>query len=323
MDYILYNQDGSIKLTNFTEFINKGSNKVNKIFIGLSIDENFNLSNYDSYAVFKLPNDELAGPLIGESANLQVDGVTWHGFKIELTQDVTAFAGLVKCSIKVAKNNENLYTYPVVLTINDTSISPEDLTQANLSQYENLKNYLDGKLDEKIPWINNDESFTIEQAYNMFGNRIFGAIGHIGERVLCVISWSGGNNYNVSLCTISGSFHRGTHTGDTLLTRIYAKKYSKIYQHKITITGVSVAEPILFSSNNSEPIEKLSDLFGDNNYDYKDRIGNISYIYGYKEEGTYPNLTHYFVVTSATKTKQYEITGDPSSVDVVDTVTEL
>ena len=322
MDYILYNQDGSIKLTNFTEFINKGSNKVNKIFIGLSIDENFDLSNYNSYAVFKLPNDEIAGPLIGESANLQVDGVTWYGFKIELTQDVTAFAGLVKCSIKVAKNDEILYTYPVVLTVNDTSISPKDLTQANLSQYENLKNYLDGKLDEKIPWINNDESFTIEQAYNMFGNRIFGARGHTYERVLCVISSAGGNHYNVSLCTIRGSFHRGTHTGDKRLTSINLIEYSKIYKHKITITGVSIAEPIIFFSDSSDPIEKLSDLFG--NYPIeKYKIGNAVYIYGHKEEGTNPNMTYYFVVTSATKTKQYEITGDPSSVDVVDTVTEL
>lgn len=323
MDYILYNQDGSIRLTNFTEFINKGSNKVNKIFIGLSIDENFNLSNYNSYAVFKLPNDELAGPLIGESANLEVDGVTWHGFKIELTQDVTAFAGLVKCSIKVAKNDKVLYTYPVVLTINDTSVSPEDLTQANLSQYNNLKYYLDGKLDEKIPWINNDETFTIKQAYNMFGNRIFGARGQFYDRVLCTISYSGENNYYVSLCTTRGSFHGGTHTGETHLTSIGLIKYSKIYKHKITITGVSVAEPIIFFFNSSEPIEKLSDLFGNYSSKKEYKIGNAMYIYGHKEEGTYPKLTYYFVVTSATKTKQYKITGDPSSVDVVDTVTEL
>jgi hypothetical protein len=159
--YIIYNQDGSVRETNFTEFINKGNNNVNKIYVevlGRSYD------SYGALAMFKLPNGEIAGPIEGELVEDYEDVIYYDnnnepvtkvfegfGYLISLSQDVTAFAGIVKATIKVynEEDDEILFTYPVNLTINDSAISPEDLTQANLSQYNNLKAYLDGQLAAK------------------------------------------------------------------------------------------------------------------------------------------------------------------------------
>lgn len=159
--YIIYNQDGSVRETNFTEFINKGNNNVNKIYVevlGRSYD------TYGALAIFKLPNGEIAGPIVGELVEDYEDVIYYNnnnepvtktfegfGYLISLSQDVTAFAGIVKATIKVynEEDDEILFTYPVNLTINDSAISPEDLTQANLSQYNNLKAYLDGQLAAK------------------------------------------------------------------------------------------------------------------------------------------------------------------------------
>ncbi len=169
MDYILYNNDGSIKLTNFTEFINKGSNNVNKIFVGLTKDSTVDLSTYDVYAVFKLPNGQaepVIGTLVSGGKEIEEINETWYGYEILLGQDVTCFAGLVKCTIRVEKNDEILYTYPVVLTVNDTAISPADLTLANLQQYENLKTYVYGLINS-LPYVttNTDQYITAPKTF--------------------------------------------------------------------------------------------------------------------------------------------------------------
>lgn len=158
-DYILYNADGSVFATNFTQIINKGSNNVNKIFVGLTENSSIDLSTYNIFAIFKLPNGT-SQPVTGTSGSESIDNMgLWYGFTISIPQQVTAFAGLVKCSIYVEKNDEVLYTYPVTLTINDTSIAPDDLTFINLTQYKNMKEYI----DEQIELTNDLFTETIEE----------------------------------------------------------------------------------------------------------------------------------------------------------------
>lgn len=200
--FIIYNQDGSVKETNFTDFIQKGNNraKPNNIYVRVN---GWNAADYGAYAVFKLPNDQatvIIGELVenyeetiytDENGNPVERAFLGYGYLITLTQDVTCFAGIVKCTIKVTdgeeENPEILYTYPVDLTVNDTHIAPEDLTLANLSQYNNLKRYLDGQISLLAPVkIDYEEVLTNEKIEEIIKVKVV----DISDGYYYVIGWS-------------------------------------------------------------------------------------------------------------------------------------
>lgn len=138
--YIIYNNDGSVKTTNFAEFIQRGNNEVNHIFVGNVAN---NIRNYNVYALFKLPNGDIGGPVNGVEAEEEIYGETYQGLSIPITEEATLYPGIVKMTLHIAnQNNEVLYTYPVILTINDTSVVPPDLVRINLEQYQDLLNLI-------------------------------------------------------------------------------------------------------------------------------------------------------------------------------------
>ena len=134
--YILYNRDGSISRTNFAEFVQKNNDEVNHIFVAI---KDFPITEYNVYASFMLPNGQLGGPLIGEVGTQVIDQVTYAGYKIPITNEVTAYEGIVKMSIKVYNDNETLYTYLAKITVNDAASAPDE-TKINITQYEQLLN---------------------------------------------------------------------------------------------------------------------------------------------------------------------------------------
>lgn len=138
--YIIYNNDGSVKRTNFAEFIQKGNDNVNSIFVGNVSND---IQDYNVYATFVLPNGELGGPVLGVESSKEINGVVYNGYSIPITAEMTQYAGVIKVSLYVADENSILYTYPVNLTINDATSSP-DLTRINITQYQQLLNALNG-----------------------------------------------------------------------------------------------------------------------------------------------------------------------------------
>ena len=140
--YIIYNKDGSIKKTNFAEFIQKGNNNANFIFVGI---DGLNITDYSCYASFELPNGDLGGPVAGVPIVQLSDELPYSGYNIPVTAEMTQYEGQLKLSIYVANTQGAiLYTYPVTLVINDAANAPDE-TKISLSQYQALLNLINSK----------------------------------------------------------------------------------------------------------------------------------------------------------------------------------
>ena len=139
MNYILFNSDGSIKKTNFTEFIQQNSNEVNEIFVSV---DGLNTSAHELEGVFVLPDGSFsieAGEAQSDVEYEREDGPTADGYVLPLTQSETRLKGIVYLTLKVKRTSDQkvLYTYRVALTINE-SADLASVTLVNLAQYQAL-----------------------------------------------------------------------------------------------------------------------------------------------------------------------------------------
>ncbi len=132
--YIIYNNDGSINKFDLSDFIQKGNNGVNSIFLAI---KGRDYHEWSAGVLFTLPNDdiEVVTPL---SASQEIDGVLYSGWLVSITSGVTAYAGNVTFSVQIINlQNQVLFTYEGKLVINPSSIVPDDL-RITLSQYNAL-----------------------------------------------------------------------------------------------------------------------------------------------------------------------------------------
>ena len=148
MNYIIFNLDGSIKITNFTEIIVQGDNLTDKIFAGFEKPEGVSGT---AEANFTLPNGDLTS-LVGVASSLKVDQSMFQGFLFTLTSNETALAGQVYMSLRITNANATKFTYETTLTINKSGYVPTETT-ITMSQYENLLSAI-SSLQEKYV-INN------------------------------------------------------------------------------------------------------------------------------------------------------------------------
>lgn len=132
--YIIYNEDGSIRKVNLTDYIQKGNNNVNSVFIGIKGKNN------DSWAcsvLFTLPSGDLtsATPTV---ATKKVEGVTYSGWNISIPANATVYEGNVDVSITVVNlQNQTLFTYKGQLVINPSVAVPNE-TAITYAQYQSL-----------------------------------------------------------------------------------------------------------------------------------------------------------------------------------------
>ena len=147
--YIIYNQDGSVRYKNLADYIQKGNNDVNSIFIAIK-----DLPNYQWTAtvVFTLPTEETVA-IAPTSSNKNIDGITYNGWNISLSSAVTLYEGLVYFSIQALNlSNQILFTYRDKLVINPSIIVP-DTTTITYAQYLAILQYIESQfsfLDNKI-----------------------------------------------------------------------------------------------------------------------------------------------------------------------------
>lgn len=138
MMYILYNNDGSIKGTNLTDFIQKGNDGVNSIFLAIEGRSN---SDWTATCVFVLPNGE-SEILAAQQSTQTIAGVEYSGWLLTITASVTVYEGIVKFSVDALDlYNRQLFTYQGKLVINPSSIIPNE-TKITYAQYQNLLNYI-------------------------------------------------------------------------------------------------------------------------------------------------------------------------------------
>lgn len=142
MNYILFNADGSIKKTNFTEVINQNSNEENQIFVSV---DGLDIATHNLVGVFVLPNGEVSTEAGVATSDVEyIEGVEADGYLLTLTQSETFISGLVFLTLQIKETSTNkvLYTYRVALTINK-SAALASVSQITLAQYNALKDYID------------------------------------------------------------------------------------------------------------------------------------------------------------------------------------
>lgn len=136
--YILYKHDGSVKAVNLTDFIQKGNDGVNTIFLAIEGREN---TDWSATVIFTLP-DGTSVPIAPTIDTQTVLGTEYSGWKITIPAAVTLYEGIVTFSISVLNlENQVLFTYRNKLTINPSVVVP-DTTTITYAQYQALLQYI-------------------------------------------------------------------------------------------------------------------------------------------------------------------------------------
>lgn len=122
--YILFNKDGSIKEKQLEDYVNQHSDGVNHIDIAI---EGMSPEDYSTSAKFKLPimGGDIVSltPLVNNY--IETDSGTYSGYRVTLTKAVTEYPGSsfvsVSCYTGTSDSPTVLFTYPVSITINETT----------------------------------------------------------------------------------------------------------------------------------------------------------------------------------------------------------
>ena len=158
--YILYKNDGSVKAVNLTDFVQKGNNNVNSIFLAI---EGYTNDDWSASVIFTLPNQEQVASTPTKTTQ-EINGVTYSGWLVTISSDVTIYEGIDTFSITVFNlSNQVLFTYRAKITINPSVIVP-DQTTITYAQYQSLLQYiqsveqnLNARIDELEETINQEE----------------------------------------------------------------------------------------------------------------------------------------------------------------------
>lgn len=264
MNYILFNADGSIKKTNFTEVINQNSNEENQIFVSV---DGLDIATHNLVGVFVLPNGEISTEAGVATSDVEyIEDVEADGYLLTLTQSETFISGLVFLTLQIKETSTNkvLYTYRVALTINE-SAALASVTQINLAQYNALKNYVDTNFIkisdfDFVPYIGADKDVnlgshalkagTISVYYN--GTTYCGGFG----------TGSQGNLYiesnNAIILEAPHCYVGSTSTNNEIAT----KKDTKLYRHIVQVAdyGHSDYVTLVIISKSGNAIQYLNEL---------------------------------------------------------------
>lgn len=136
--YIIYTNDGFIKSVKLTDYIQKGNNNVNSIFLAIEGKTN---QEWAATIIFTLPNDSKL-PITPYAKTKTIEGVEYSGWQLDITAAITAFEGVVKFSVAALNlQNQTLFTYINKLVINPSIIVP-DVTAITYDQYQHLLQYI-------------------------------------------------------------------------------------------------------------------------------------------------------------------------------------
>ena len=163
MNYIIFNNDGSIKNIGFADIIVQGDDNTDEIYCAIEGRSN---DAYLANAYFELPNGD-SNSLSGVASSFSVDGSTYQGYKITLTASQTVFAGNVRMSLRLEGTGIK-WTYNVILTINESGYDPDEVA-ITMAQYANLVTAMGAKQDKYV--LNNARFYaSLEAAQADLGN---------------------------------------------------------------------------------------------------------------------------------------------------------
>ena len=138
--YIIYDNDGQIKLKNIYEIVVQGSNNATEIFVAFDdlTPPAFALSAY-----FKLPdNSSILVDPTSVAATREINGKTYYGRVITFDKSITSLTGLVKMNLvasPVSSDDSILreVSYVVYFTV-DEGISDDEVAMMSTQQLQNL-----------------------------------------------------------------------------------------------------------------------------------------------------------------------------------------
>lgn len=158
MDYLLFNEDGSIKQSNLNQYVQEGDNNKQVLVAVIGLESGTALPE----AICRLPN--------GQSVTLAgVWNEDEHGWIFTFTSSVTLYPGVVLVAIRISENGINRVMYPFSLMVNQTGVNPNTDTGISLEE-------LDAYLLTIKNWINalNIENGSGENSIQQKGNTASG-----------------------------------------------------------------------------------------------------------------------------------------------------
>lgn len=288
MNYIFFNEDGSIKKTNFTDSIQQNDDGSDKIFISI---DGIDYNDFSAVGVFVLPD----GTVSEEGADFESDyeyasGETADGFVVTLTINETKLSGVVFLTLQIIENETNVakYTYRVAITVNK-SASLTSLTLINLAQYNALKSYIDSNY--------------LKRTYTFYSDTLLSTIiSAVGEEVPFIFKYSYDNRkYLVDYKMVGSS--------NIQRIKLISLQENKCYFKKnFAVSGVTLAN-LIDSTNELETADKawVSDNTVGKLYRHTITINTLQW--GGHNYSLYPGQRNCFVFYS-TKEDAYTLWSD-------------
>ena len=248
--YIIYNSDGSINKINLTDYIQKGNNNVNSIFIAIigKTSDEWALSAY-----FTLPNGDIAGPIAGSVDTETIEDITYSGFSVSISAAITIYEGFVKFSLAASNlQSDVLFTYQTLLTINPSSAVPST-TAITLAQYQALLAYIQSVDSALKEWVSafSNKTFEFDGTAQTLSDDDFEYLSRYDAKIHC----NPGGLYHRTLNDPSALEYRT----DFNLSSFAGYKRLYYYYIRITKSTKAIAAPIQITLDlyNKDQIDAL------------------------------------------------------------------
>lgn len=141
---VIFNSDGSVNDTEFSDYVQQGSNGANMLQVAYADSNRDGLS---AYLIAERPNSSVI-TLPAHRASFSCNGERYEGWEVTITGSFTLYAGTVHCTLNVVDEDENVQAnYPFDVNVNATG-NPIDANwddKINVAQYNEYMAQLSGK----------------------------------------------------------------------------------------------------------------------------------------------------------------------------------
>lgn len=117
--HIIYKADGSVKSERITDFIQRGNNNVNSIFVAVEDRPN---TDWGATVYFELPSGDIEQVVLDSADPTTIDEVEYKGWDLVIPEEATLYYGIVNFSIALKNlSNQTLVTIAKQLTVNPST----------------------------------------------------------------------------------------------------------------------------------------------------------------------------------------------------------
>lgn len=161
MNYVLFNEDGSILKEHIEYYVMKGDTNYTSYFFSRPDFKGSDIA----IAYFTLPSGETT-TIACQWKEQIIDEVAYLGWEFTLNETTTYFSGVLYVSLQITRSNNRYLTYPLAIVVNDTGYSP--FADSGLT-IEEVNSYLKQIQQYQIKYdINNVRGYkSMEEVYDL------------------------------------------------------------------------------------------------------------------------------------------------------------